>query len=435
MHYNSNKPAVMGSKYYAKFITLLLTLMFVLTGFSQESGKVPPETVGLSSERLVYLTNTFRNYVDDAKIPGAVILIARKGKIAYLESFGKSDMKKSSPMKEDNIFRIASQTKAIVSVGIMILQEEGKLLITDPVGKYMPAFLKTTVAVAKENGGYEIVNARRPITIRDLLTHTAGIGYGNGPASDLWEKAKIQGWYFADRDEPIQATVSRMAALPFDAQPGEKFVYGYNTDILGAIIEVVSGMPLDKFLKDRILDPLGMEDTYFYLPVNKRDRLATVYSFDADGLKRAPDPGGMIGQGAYVDGPRVSFSGGAGLLSTASDYANFLQMMLNGGTLDGKRIISPKSVELMTVSHLPEGISAGTSGTGFGLGFSVVEDLGLRGTLGSTGEYGWGGAYHSTYWVDPKEELVVVYFTQLIPANAIDDHGKLRALVYQALVE
>jgi CubicO group peptidase (beta-lactamase class C family) len=317
----------------------------------------------------------------------------------------------------------------------MILQEMGKLLITDPAGKYIPAFNETTVAVPKEDGGYEIVKANRPITIRDLLTHTAGIGYGDGIASDLWEKAKIQGWYFADQDEPIQATVTRMSDLPFEAQPGERFVYGYNTDILGAIIEVVSGEPLNIFLKHYIVDPLGMIDTHFYLPENKRERLTVVYSSTEDGLKRAADPGGMVGQGAYVDGPRISFSGGAGYLSTALDYAKFLQMMLNNGEFNGKRIISHKTVELMTVSHLGEVPFPWIKGTGFGLGFSVVEDLGLRGVLGSEGEYGWGGAYHSTYWVDPEEELVVVYFTQLIPANGLDDHDKLRALVYQALTD
>src|SRR5690606_15123102 len=237
---------------------------------------------------------------------------------------------------------------AIVSVGIMMLQEEGKLLINDPLGKYIPEFNETTVAKAKEDGGYEIVKANRAITIRDLLTHTSGVGYGDGVAGDLWKKAKIQGWYFADRDEPILETVKKMAALPFDAQPGEQFVYGYNTDILGALIEVVSGEPLDKFLKNRILDPLDMNDTHFYLPKNKRERLAVVYSPTKDGLKKAADPGGMVGQGAYVDGPRISFSGGAGFLSTAMDYAKFLQMLLNGGKYNGKQVISPKTIELMT---------------------------------------------------------------------------------------
>jgi len=321
-------------------------------------------------------------------------------------------------------------------VGVMSLQEEGRLLVQDPVGKYLPEYMETRVAVAAEGGGYEIVDAKRPITIRDLLTHTAGVSYGNGPAADLWAEAGIQGWYFADRDEPIRQTVERIAALPFDAHPGEKYIYGYSTDVLGAVIEVVSGMQLDEFLSERILEPLGMGDTQFYLPAAKTDRLATVYSsVEGGGLVEAPDPGHMVGQGAYVAGPRKSFSGGAGLLSTANDYARFLQMMLNGGELGGKRILSPKTIELMTVSHLGEIDFPWGVGVGFGLGFRTLHDLGTFGAPGTVGEYAWGGAYHSTYWVDPGEELVVVYFTQLIPALDIDDHGKLRALVYQAIVE
>ncbi len=425
----------MKTRHSIKPVTLFLALILHFAIYAQEFIKVPAEKVGMSSERLEFLTKTFQEYIVNGELSGAVVLVARKGQIAYFKSFGNSDIENNIPMEDNSIFRIASQTKAIASVGIMILQEEGKLLITDPVGKYIPAFKETTVAVPKENGEYEIVKANRPITIRDLLTHTAGIGYGEGIASDLWEKANIQGWYFADRDEPIQATVTRMAGLPFEAQPGERFVYGYNTDILGALIEVVSGEPLNTFLKTRILDPLGMNDTHFFLPKNKRERLTVVYSSTDDGLKRAPDPGGMVGQGAYVDGPRMSFSGGAGYLSTASDYAKFLQMMLNEGEFNGNRIISRKTVELMTVSHLGDIPFPWVKGNGFGLGFSIVEDLGLRGVLGSKGEYGWGGAYHSTYWVDPEEELVVVYFTQLIPANKVDDHAKLRALVYQALID
>ena len=388
--------------------------------------RVQPEAVGLSSERLQRLSDVFQGYVDDGKLAGAVVLVARRGKVAYLEAFGHRDRESDAPMRTDAIFRIASQTKALVSVGVMMLQEEGRLLIADPVGAYLPELTHTTVAVHTDGSAYDVAPAERAITIRDLLTHTAGIGYGTGVAADRWEAEGIQGWYFAHREEPIQATVSRIAALPFDAHPGEAFVYGYNTDILGAMIERISGESLDEFLRARILDPLGMRDTHFYLPDAKRSRLATVYSATDEGLERAPDPGGMVGQGAYVTGPRKSFSGGAGLLSTAADYARFLQMMLNGGELDGARIISRKTVDLMTVSHI--GDIAYRQGQGFGLGFTVVENVGDRGVPGSVGEFGWGGAYHSTYWVDPQEELVVAYFTQLIPANDLDDQSKLRAL-------
>ncbi|MBW8200112.1 serine hydrolase domain-containing protein [Flagellimonas abyssi] len=422
----------MKTAFPLRFSTFLLYFFIQFTVSAQQLGKVSPEEVGMSSERLERLSQTFQDYIDEGKLPGATILVARKGKIAYLKSFGKNDIETNVPMSEGSIFRIASQTKAIVSVGVMILQEQGKLLITDPVEKYMPAFMKTKVAVEKEDGSYDIVDAERPITIRDLLTHTSGVSYGYGIAGDLWKEANIQGWYFADRDEPIQATVNRMAELPFEAQPRKQFVYGYNTDILGALIEVVSGESLDVYLQRNILEPLGMDDTHFYLPLVKKERLATVYSATENGLERAPNPGGMVGQGAYVEGPRKSFSGGAGFLSTAMDYTKFLQMMLNKGEFNGKRIISPKTVELMTTNHLPFPLG---EGTGFGLGFSTVEDLGLRGELGSEGEFAWGGAYHSTYWVDPKEEMTVVYFTQLIPANDLDDHGKLRALVYQAIID
>ena len=412
------------------FILLLLSLSLS----AQQLKTVPPAKVGMSAERLQRLTDALNGYVTDGKLAGAVALVLRHGKVAYVKAVGYRDIESKLPMTDDVIFRIASQSKALVSTGIMILQEEGKLLISDPVGKYIPQFDSTTVAVPREGGGYEVVRAKRKITIRDLLTHTAGIGYGGGPAADKWKEAGITGWYFADRDEPIAATVERMAALPMDAQPGEKFVYGYNTDILGVVIERASGKPLDVFMSEKVFKPLGMNDTYFYLPKEKASRFAAVYAANTKGpVTRAPDAGTMFAQGQYVDGPRKSFSGGAGILSTAHDYAAFLTMILNKGVHNGKRILSRKSVELMTVNHLrtiPYG-----EGAGFGLGFETTEGLGARGRIGSEGEFGWGGAYHSTYWVDPKEDLVVVYFTNLIPAGSIDDHGKLRALVYQAIVD
>lgn len=420
-----------------KKISLLPILLFLFSFHisAQELESASPEEVGVSSDRINRLTNVMQEYVDQNKMSGAVALVARKNKIIYYNAVGKSDLENDRMMNKDAIFRIASQTKAIVSVGIMILQEEGKLLISDPLSKFIPEFKESTVAVSSDDGNYRIVKSKREITLRDLLTHTAGIGYGQGIASDLWAEAEIQGWYFANRDEPIIETVKRMANLPNDAHPGEQFVYGYNTDILGAVIEIVSGESLASFLQTRILNPLKMMDTHFYLPKVKEDRLATVYSSTNDGIKRAPDKGTMISQGAYVNGPRKSYSGGAGFLSTAKDYAQFLQMMLNGGTYDGNRILSRKSIELMTTDHLGSVSFPWSEGTGFGLGFSIATDIGIRGQMGSLGEYGWGGAYHSSYWVDPNEELIVVYFTQLIPAQNIDDHGKLRTQVYQAIID
>lgn len=419
-----------------RILTAAFPVLVLCAGIAWGQGleTTRPEEVGMSPTRLERLTGALQRYVDDGELAGAVALVARHGRIAYFESVGLADIETKSVMRRDTIFRIASQTKAIVSVGIMVLQEEGRLLTTDLVSKYIPAFSDTSVALARDGGGYDVVPANRPISIRDLLTHTAGIGYGYGVAADRWQQAGIQGWYFADRDEPIGATIERIAGLPFDAQPGTEWVYGYSTDILGVIIEEASGLSLAEFLRQRIFEPLGMSDTHFYLPQEKRDRLATVYSAGENGeLVRAPEPGAMVGQGAYVDGPRRSYSGGAGLLSTANDYARFLQMLLNGGELHGSRILSRISVELMTVNHL-HGIPF-RDGVGFGLGFSVVEDLGSRGVPGSAGEFGWGGAYHSSYWVDPAEDLLVVYFTQMIPAGDLDDHARVRALVYQSIEE
>jgi len=391
-----------------------------------------PADEGMSGERLARLETAMQAYVDDGQLAGAVTLVARDGEIVYFDAVGQRDREAGAPMQKDTIFRIASQTKAVISVAAMILQEEGKLLIGDPVGDYLPGFGETTVAVANDDGGYDVVPANRPITIRDLLTHTSGYDYGDGLAKDAWHEAGIHGYYFADRDEPIRAIVARMAALPAVAQPGERFVYGYSTDILGAVVEVASGMPLDEFLRLKIFEPLGMVDTHFFLPPAKRDRLAAVYEIKDGALVRTQDDG-WNGQGAYVDGPRKTFSGGAGLLSTARDYALFLQMVLDGGELDGRRVLGRKSVELMSVDHLGDVPFA--DGEGFGLGFSVLEDLGRRGTPGTVGELAWGGAYHTKYWIDPAEDLVVVHMTQLLPAGDVDDHEKLRTLIYQAIVD
>jgi CubicO group peptidase (beta-lactamase class C family) len=417
----------------ARGLFCLIALAAAVAAPAQSLRPGSPDSAGLSAERLERLTDALEAYVENGQVAGSVTLIARRGRIAYFEAFGQRDRETNAPMQTDAIFRIASQSKAIVSVAAMTLVEEGKLLLTDPVGKYLPEFMETKVAVANDAGSYDVVKARRPITVHDLLTHTSGYGYGNGVGGDLWAAAGQTGYYFAHRDEPIRDSVRRIASLPAHAQPGTTWIYGYNTDILGALVEAVAGKPLDQVLRERLFEPLGMRDTEFYLSPGKTNRLAAVYSRNDGRLERAPSPGEAVGQGHYVDGPRKNFSGGAGLLSTATDYARFLQMMLNGGTLDGRRILSRKTVELMTTSHL--GDVAFNAGQGFGLGFYVVEDLGARGSPGSAGEYGWGGAYHTTYWVDPREELVVVHLTQLVPAGDVDDQAKVRALVYQAIAD
>ena len=431
-----NRPRHPSDRLRALAVAALLSFT-VLAGLAscvapaQELPRTTPEEAGFASGRLEGVGALLDDYVADGRLPGAVVAVLRDGAVVYEHATGFADLEARMPLAPDAIFRIASQTKAIVSVAVLMLQEDGALLISDPVGKYLPAFAETTVAEAQADGGFEVVPAERPITIRDLLTHTAGIGYGVGPGGERWAEADITGWYFAHREEPVRATVDRMGSLPFQAQPGSQFVYGYNTDILGALVEEVAGQTLDDFLRARIFEPLQMHDTHFYLPPEKRDRLATVYNQETPGmLERAPDGHGMSTQGQYVDGPRTSFSGGAGLVSTARDYARFLQMMLDGGTLGDARVLSPASVALMTTNHIGDLFAPGM---GFGLGFSVRLDLGEAGEPGSLGDYGWGGAYHSTYWVDPVERLVVVYFTQVIPAAGLDDHQKLRALVYGAL--
>jgi CubicO group peptidase (beta-lactamase class C family) len=417
----------------ARFALYATLAVFAAAASAQSLRPTSPDSVGLSAERLERLSDALQAYVDDGKLAGSVTLVARRGRVAYFEAFGKRDREANAPMQTDAIFRIASQSKAIVSVAAMTFVEEGKLLLTDPVGKYLPEFQETKVAVARDGGGYDVVKVARPVTVRDLLTHTSGFGYGNGVGGDLWTAAGQTGYYFADKNETIRDSVRRIASLPAHAQPGTQWIYGYSTDILGALVEVVAGKPLDQALRERIFEPLGMRDTEFYLSPGKASRLTAVYSQNSGSLERAPSPGNAVGQGHYVEGPRKNFSGGAGLLSTATDYARFLEMMRNGGELDGRRILSRKTVELMTTSHL--GTISYNAGQGFGLGFYVVEDLGARGSPGSEGEFGWGGAYHTTYWVDPREQLVVVHLTQLVPAGDVDDQAKVRALVYQAIVD
>lgn len=429
---------------FRHYALLLILSVFTCAHLqAQDFRESRPARLGIDAERLENLDSNLQSYIDNEQVAGSVTLILRDGRIAYSSAKGMQDRETGIPMEMDSIFRIASQTKAIISVGIMILHERGDLLISDPLGKYLPEWENAQVGVPNDQGGLDLEPLDRQITLRHLLTHTSGIGYGGftnpeeHPANQIWLDAGFTGWYLASREEPIRETIRTMASLPLMAQPGEEWIYGYNIDILGAVIEVASGKPLDEFLQEEIFTPLGMDDTHFYLPPEKSDRLSKVYLGVGNpdgGLVPAPEEGSMQGQGEYVTGPRTNFSGGAGLLSTASDYAKFLQMTLNGGQFNGERILSPKTVELMTVDHL-NGLPF-QEGSGFGLGFGVLEDLGARGALGSVGEYRWGGAYHSTYWVDPRENLVVVYMSQLRSPNpGLDDYDKLRAGIYSAIVE
>jgi CubicO group peptidase (beta-lactamase class C family) len=419
-------------------ICFALAAAVVLATTSAHAQGLPtasPESVGVSSERLARLSDTMRRYVDEKRVAGVVTLIARDGKVIHFDAVGRRDIEANAPMEKDTIFRLASMSKAVTSVAIMMLMEEGRLLLNDPVANFIPAFESTTVAVppppnAPANSPVAIVPAEHPITIRDLLTHTAGISYGTGATKSQYEAAGFDAWYFAESAEPIGARIEKLATLPFDEQPGTHWVYGYSTDILGYVVEKASGSTFDEFLRSRIFEPLKMVDTHFFLPPEKQDRLATVYSATPHGdIERAPDTGRF--QGAYVDGPRACFSGGAGLLSTTQDYARFLQMLLNGGELDGVRILSPKTIELMTSNHVGTLYAEGK--LGFGLGFEVVEHLGSAGRPGSVGEFSWAGAYFTRFWVDPQEELLAVFMAQLLPSEGLDLQGKFRALVYQAI--
>jgi CubicO group peptidase (beta-lactamase class C family) len=410
----------------AAVIVLALSIFVSAASLTTEK----PERLGLSSVRLERLSRGMQEYIDQGKTAGIVALVARKGQVAYLKAFGKLDPVKGIPLPVDAIFRIASQTKAVTTVAVMMLLEEGRLLLDDPVSKYIPEFASTSVAVQapeKEAKGYTRVPAKRPITVRDLLTHTAGISYGDGPAESEYVAAGVRGWFMADKPIPIGEVVKKIATLPFNSQPGEKWVYGFNSDILGYLIERVSGMTLSDFFARKITGPLGMNDTHFFLPKEKIGRFTPVYGADEKGqIKLVEDPTDSF----YVKGPRVCFAGGSGLLSTAGDYARFLMMLEQGGEYAGVRLLSPKTVELLTADHA----SSLYGSEGYGLGFWVTDRLGRNGQPGTVGAFGWGGAYHTTYFVDPGERLVAVLMTQLLPAGNIDLQPKFKTLVYQSIV-
>ncbi len=414
-------------------IGLLISVSFNLRA-DDEAARSGASSTGFAPERLDKIPSMLQRYVDDGSIAGVVTLVMHNGEVVHQAAIGWADKEARKPMRVDTLFRVASQTKALTSVAVLQLAEEGKLSLTQPVSTIIPSFAKTSVAVTSD-AGTRILPAKRQITIRDLLTHTAGISYGTQAsiaaqyeATGLGSAAGA-GWYFADKNEPVCDSMERLGTLPFMAQPGEAFVYGYNTDVLGCIVERVSGQSLDQYFKSRIIDPLGMTDTFFYVPDDKRDRLASVYASVNGKANRAPE--GAKGQGHYVEGPRRGFSGGAGLVSTARDYARFLEMIRRDGEIDGKRLLSPRSVALMRTNqvgqlHSPDGL-------GFGYGFQTVERYGANG-METPGSFGWGGAYGSLYRVDPKEGLVTVLMMQLMP-NQSDVRERFMFMLYQALLD
>jgi CubicO group peptidase (beta-lactamase class C family) len=420
----------------SKMLVAALAAAFTLSAATQ----VRADTLrnGFSAERLARVDTLLDSYVDDGRVAGIVALVLRDGKPVYEHAVGWADKEAGRKMAMDTEFRIASQTKALTSVAILQLMEEGKLTLNDRAGKWIPTFANTMVAVLKENGGgLSTVPAKRPILIKDLLTHTAGVNYGTTPEVAAQYEAKGlgpaagYGWYFADKDEPICDSMERLGTLPFVAQPGDAYVYGYSTDILGCIVEKASGVSLDEFIRSHITSPLGMKDTNFFVPTAQRERLAAVYGSDAGG-KAVRQAEGPRGQGHYVDGPRKGFSGGAGLVSTARDYATFLEALRNGGALGKVRILSPHAVKLMTTNQIGEGLKT-PRGLGFGYGFETHDKYGISG-MESVGSFGWGGAYGTYYRVDPAERLVTVLMVQLLP-NSTDLTDKFKASIYQALLD
>jgi CubicO group peptidase (beta-lactamase class C family) len=411
-----------------------LTLLAVTVLLASAVAPQAPANLTFDQSRAPIIDRALQRYVDTDRVAGIVALVMQDGQVVYEKAFGWADKEASRRMTTDTVFRIASQTKALTSAAVMQLIEEGSLTLNTRAGTLIPSFARTMVAVTNETGAMTQVPARRPITVRDLLTHTAGISYGTDRSvAALYEAKGLgpaagAGWYTADKDEAVCETMERLGTLPFAAQPGESWVYGYNTDVLGCLVEKASGQPLDAFIRDRITAPLGMNDTQFFLPPAQRDRLAVVYSSGGDGkYVRAPE--GARGQGAYVDGPRRNFAGGAGLLSTARDYARFLEAMRRGGSIEGTRILSPRSVKLMSTNQV--GTLHSVTGLGFGLGFETVDRFGANG-MSSKGAFGWGGAYGSMYRVDPETRLVMALMIQLVP-NATDIGQVFPSLVYQAL--
>ncbi|AMW06542.1 hypothetical protein GEMMAAP_04195 [Gemmatimonas phototrophica] len=388
---------------------------------------------GFAPERLARIDTMLNEAVRREEVGGLVAYVLRDDQVVYERAVGWSNREQRIPMAPNALFRIASQTKALTSAAVLMLMEEGRLSLGTPASRFMPTFARTTVA-ERTDTGVTIVPARRPITIKDLLTHTAGISYGVD--ATVAEKYRAKGlgpaagygWYTADKSVPICTTMDTLGTLPFVAQPGQRFVYGYNTDVLGCIVERASGKPLDVFLRERLTQPLGMMDTHFFVPEAKRARLVTVYSSSAQGTTRAED--GAKGQGHYVDGPRMSFAGGAGLVSTAQDYARFLQMIAHRGSWRGTHYLAPHTVGLMTSHQI--GALYGP-GLGFGLGFETVEAYGAS-NLASRGTFGWGGAYGSNYKVDPAEGLVIVVMMNQLP-NTSDVVARFQTMLYAALME
>jgi CubicO group peptidase (beta-lactamase class C family) len=425
------------------FCFLSVILQFITVAYSQSTHPVltmaaTPEAGGFSSKRLARIDTILKEYVDKGRMNGAVAMIVHEGKIVYYKNFGYNDLDTKTPLQKDGIFRIASQTKAITSVAVMMLHEEGKFMLDDPISDFIPEFKHPKVIdkYNKADTTYTTVPAKREITIRDLLTHTSGLGYaqiGSSEAKAIYYKAGIVGgigipeFLLADK-------MKILGSLPLFHQPGEKFTYGLNTDVLGYLVEVVSGMSLKDFLHKRIFEPLGMKDTWFYLPANKQNRLVMLYTEDSSTKKpvKMPEKLSLYGD-MYRDYPKKNgtyYSGGAGLSSTIYDYAIFLQMLLNGGEYNGKRLLSHNSVRMMTMNQIGD-ISRGPNK--FGLGFGITTEKGSAQLPTQEGTFEWGGMFATTYWVDPKEKLIGLVYRNIWPTSWGSLGNLYKVMVYQAM--
>jgi CubicO group peptidase (beta-lactamase class C family) len=420
-----------------KLIPVLLGFLLLnIVSVAQELPTGKPESVGLSSERLERIGAAVQRSVDDKRIAGAVTLVIRRGHIARFKAQGMADREAAKPMPTDAMFRICSMTKPITSVAVMMLYEEGKFLLDDPVSKYLPEFKDAKVYIKPASGDPYTIPARKPITIRDLLRHTSGLTYNwNADLGPMYEKANVASGLL-QYDGTIADSVKHLAGLPLLFNPGDRWEYSLGVDVLGRLVEVTSGKPLDEFFRTRIFEPLGMKDTYFFPPDNKLDRMATAYTYYADkGLNRFPDTpireeGSFVYSADYPSkGPKKLFSGGAGLVSTAMDYARFCQMMLDEGKVGNTRLLSRKSVELMTHDQL------GKIGPdqAFGLGFGIDGVKEPLSELGTPGSYNWGGFFYTGFSIDPKEQMIVVFMAQLHPTGDLTLDHQVHELAYQAI--
>ena len=425
----------------AKMVAATLALAGATALAAQELPRAArPEEVGLSAARLQRLSDRMKLGVDKGEIPGAVVLVARRGKVAYQESFGLRDPDTRAPMRADTVFRIASMTKPFTSLAIMMLAEEGRLSIAEEAAKYLPSFkdLKVGVARRSADGRSEVVleSPRKPMTIQDLLRHTSGLTYGaagQNPLKQAYVDAKV-----GSPDDTNEQLVAKLSKLALTYQPGTTWEYSVSTDVLGRIVEVVSGLPLDRFIAERIAGPLKLTDTGFHAPPSKAERGARPQrEGPKNELPRVPP---ITTEVAFK-------SGGGGMVSTIADYARFCQFWLNGGELDGVRLVSRKTIELMTADHLPPGTARGADmprfeallpgpdmGQGFGLGFAVRNDVGRSPLHGSPGDYFWGGAYGTYFWIDPKEKLFAILMMQS-PLSRLPYRYLMRELVYQSIVD